>query len=273
MSIYHKEKPKYFDKCMQSIWDEQSIKADEIILVQDGKLTDKLYKAIEMWKERLGKVFKVISLEKNVGLGNALNEGLKHCSHEWVARMDTDDIALPNRFEEQCKFLDEDSDMALVGTWIDEYDMELKERISRRTPPQRYEDIVKFSKIANPFNHMSVMFKKSSVLKAGGYVDMQGREDYYLWIRMLQQGANMANLPMVLMKVRAGHEMIKRRHGYRYFAQECAFASKAYKIGYFDTFDFLRAIVIRALPRLLPKYILEKFYLLARKLTNKQANV
>lgn len=103
MSIYHKEKPEYFNRAIQSIWDEQSVKPDEIVLIQDGRLSDELYKAISKWKIKLGGVLKIIPLEHNVGLGDALNKGIKYCSYELIARMD---IALPDRFKKQLKVFD-----------------------------------------------------------------------------------------------------------------------------------------------------------------------
>ena len=128
MSIYHKEKSEYFNRAMLSIWDEQTVKPDEIVLVQDGKLTDDLYIVISEWKNKLGDILKVIPLEQNVGLGGALNEGIKHCSYELIARMDTDDIALPDRFEKQLKVF-ENSDIDICSGWISEFDSDENEII------------------------------------------------------------------------------------------------------------------------------------------------
>ena len=128
MSIYKKEEPKYFNRAMQSIWDEQTVKPDEIVLVQDGPLTDGLYKAIDEWKAKIGEVFKTVPLEKNVGLGEALNAGIKHCSYELIARMD---ISIPNRFEKQLKAF-ENNDIDICSSWVSEFDSDENEIISYR---------------------------------------------------------------------------------------------------------------------------------------------
>ena len=168
MSIYKKEEPKYFNRAMQSIWDEQSVKPNEIVLVQDGKLTDVLYIVIDEWKNKLSDVLKIIPLEQNVGLGDALNEGIKHCSYELIARMDTDDISLPDRFEKQLKVF-EISDIDICSGWISEFeDDEIKIK-SYKKLPENHDDIVKYAKVRCPINHPTVMYKKSSVEKAGGY--------------------------------------------------------------------------------------------------------
>ena len=122
MSIYNKEKPEYFNQCMQSIWDGQILKPSEIVLVQDGPLTDLLNQAVEKWKEKLGDNFKIIPLEKNVGLGKALNVGLSNCSNDLIARMDTDDICLPNRFKDQIDYMLNNPDVDVAGTWTAEID-------------------------------------------------------------------------------------------------------------------------------------------------------
>ena len=136
MSIYNKEKPEYFNRAMQSIWDEQTVKPDEIVLVQDGKLTDELYNSIEQWKEKLKKIFKTIPLEVNVGLGDALNIGIKHCNFELIARMDTDDISLPNRFEKQLKVF-ENKNIDICSTWVSEFEDDENKIISYRKLPEK----------------------------------------------------------------------------------------------------------------------------------------
>ena len=106
MSIYHKEKPEYFDQAMDSIWEHQTVKPDQVVLVEDGPLTTELYDAIKNWKVKLGEVLDIISLEKNLGTGGAKSIGLEKCKGDYIAVMDTDDISTPERFEKQIKFLE-----------------------------------------------------------------------------------------------------------------------------------------------------------------------
>jgi glycosyltransferase involved in cell wall biosynthesis len=118
MSIYSKENARYFDRAMTSIWDEQTVKPSEIILVEDGKLTDELYSSISQWKEKIGRTFRIVPLEKNVGLGDALNIGLQKCNYELVARMDTDDICVNNRFEKRLLVFRDHVDIDVCSSWL-----------------------------------------------------------------------------------------------------------------------------------------------------------
>ena len=219
ISIYYKEKPEYFDRAMLSIWDEQTIKPDEIVLVQDGKLTDELYVSINQWQDKLGDIFKTIPLETNVGLGNALNEGIKHCSHELVARMDTDDISLPDRFEKQLKVF-ENSNIDICSSWISEFDNDEAKIISYRKIPEKHDEIVSYSKNRNGVNHPAAMYKKAIVEKSGGYKKMMWFEDYYLWGRAIAGGAKLYNIQESLVSMRAGHEQLERRSGFKYAMSE-----------------------------------------------------
>lgn len=263
MSIYKKEEPKYFNRAMQSIWDGQTVKPNEIVLVQDGPLTDGLYKAIDEWKAKIGEFFKTVPLEKNVGLGDALNAGIKHCSYELIARMDTDDISIPNRFEKQLKAFEE-KNIDLCSSWISEFEDDENEIISYRKLPENHDDIVKYSKMRNPLNHVTVMMKKSIVDKAGGYKHMLGMEDYYLWVRMIMIDAKLYNLQETLVNVRAGSVMLTRRGGMVYVKAEITFLNELKKIGYLTTIEYLKNILIKVPIRLLSKGLLKFVYRLLR---------
>ena len=259
MSIYHKENPIWFDRAIQSIWDEQTVKPDEIVLVQDGKLADDLYSVIGEWKSKLGDVLKIIPLEQNVGLGDALNEGIKHCSHELIARMDTDDIALPDRFEKQLKVF-ENSDIDICSSWVSEFDNNEKEIVSYRKIPEKHNDIVSYSKMRSPINHPAVMYKKAVVEKAGGYKKMMWFEDYYLWSRMILKGAKFYNIQEPLVNMRAGYGQLERRGGFKYAIEEFKFLNRLKEIGFFSTSQFIKSVVIRFVARILPKSLLKNIY-------------
>ena len=263
MSIYKKEEPKYFNRAMQSIWDEQTVKPDEIVLVQDGPLTDGLYKAIDEWKAKIGEVFKTVPLEKNVGLGDALNAGIKHCSYELIARMDTDDISIPNRFEKQLKAF-ENNDIDICSSWVSEFDSDENEIISYRKLPEKHNEIIVYSKMRSPINHPAVMYKKSIVEKAGGYKHMLWMEDYYLWVRMIINGAKFYNIQEPLVNMRAGYGQLERRGGFKYAIEEFKFLNKLKKIGYLTTIEYLKNILIKVPIRLLPKELLKSVYGLLR---------
>lgn len=210
MSIYHKENSEYFDRTMQSIWNEQSVKPDEIVLVQDGKLTDDLYIIIEKWKIILGDILKIIPLKQNVGLGNALNIGLKECSYDLVARMDTDDICMPNRFEKQINFF-ENNDVDIIGSYCIEID-EDENRENLRKMPLNHQDIYD-NLFTNPFIHPSMMFKKSIIEKVSGYDKiLTRRQDYDLWFKCAKAGAKFANIDEPLLLYRFTNDTHKKQN-------------------------------------------------------------
>ena len=259
MSIYYKEKLDYFDRAMQSVWDEQSVKPHEIVLVQDGKLTDELYEVIEKWKNALGDIFKTIALEKNVGLGDALNIGIKECTYELIARMDTDDIALPDRFEKQLKAF-ENSNIDICSGWVSEFDSDEKEIVSYRKIPEKHDEIVSYSKLRNGINHPAVMYKKSADEKAGGYKNMIWFEDYYLWARMILNGAKFYNIQEPLVNMRAGYGQLERRGGVKYAIEEFKFLNRLKEIGFLSLSQFIKSVMIRFIARVLPKSLLKNIY-------------
>lgn len=263
MSIYYKENPKYFNRAMCSIWDEQILKPSEIVLVLDGKLTEELMQVILEWKNKLNEIMKIIVLEKNVGLGDALNIGLKECSCELVARMDTDDISLPNRFFEQIEIFDKNN-VDLCGSWIDEFDDNESKIISSRKVPEHNIEIIKFSKMRNPINHPTVMFKKQSVINAGNYKKMYSFEDYYLWIRMLMNDSDLYNIQKSLVKMRAGYNQLERRRGLKYLVYELKFWTRLYNIKYINFIELMKNLLIKLIIRIMPRTIVKNIYKLIR---------
>jgi glycosyltransferase involved in cell wall biosynthesis len=264
MSIYYKEKAEYLNRAMQSIWDEQTVKPNEIVLVQDGKLTDELYEAINQWQEKLEEIFKTIALEKNVGLGDALNIGIKECKYELIARMDTDDICTPDRFEKQLKVF-ENNNMDICSSWVSEFDNDENQIISYRKVPEVFEEIKHFAKQRNPLNHPAVMYRKKAVDKAGGYKKMMWFEDYYLWIRMLLNDAKFYNIQEPLVNMRAGYGQLERRSGLKYALEEVKFQKELLSLGFLNIFEFIRNVSIRFTSRVIPKALVKKIYKVLRR--------
>lgn len=258
ISIYYKENPIFFDRAMQSIWDDQTIKPNEIVLVQDGPLTKKLDEKIGQWKEKLD-ILKIVPLEKNKDLGGALRIGIEACSNEIIARMDTDDISFPHRFEKQIDFLRENPEISIVGSNIDEFEDNETKIVSKRVLPSSNNEIIKFSKYRNPFNHMSVVFRKSAILDVGNYKPFLLFEDYYLWIRLINSGYKTANLNESLVKVRI-KGMHQKRKGWSYIKNEIRLQKKFNHIGFTSKFEMFRNIIVRNIPRVLPLSILKFIY-------------
>jgi len=252
-SVYYKERSTNLELALESIWDNQSIKPNEIVLVKDGPLGDELECVIEEFRQIAP--LKVIGLKENLGLGKALNIGLAECSYDIVARMDTDDIAFPNRFEEQVDFMKNNPEVDLLGTWVDEFENDIDNVISHRRVPANHKDILTFMKKRNPFNHPSVMYRKSMVLAAGGYLDFHLNEDYYLWARMAAKGAKFHNTSKSLLFFRTGTEMFKRRGGWRYAVQDYKLQKEFKKLGIINSFEFISNTSMRCVARLIPNSV------------------
>ena len=208
MSIYKKEKPEYFSLCMKSLF-EQSIIPTEIVIVKDGPLTEELDNIIDEYINKYPNILKTVPLEINQGLGKALAIGVENCSHELIARMDTDDICAPDRFEIQLKEFEKNTDLDILGSCIIEFESTPNNVLSERNVPLEHNDIYNFARKRNPFNHMTVMYKKSKVLEAGNYQPPNGFEDYYLWARMLVNGCKAKNISKPLVYARTGLDMFE----------------------------------------------------------------
>ena len=219
MSLYIKEKPEYLRTAIQSMVD-QTYAPDEIVIVKDGGITEELQFVINEFSEKYPKLFNIVGYEKNRGLGLALNFGLEHCKNELIARMDTDDISRLDRCEKLLKVFEENSNIDIVGGDIAEF-IDLQDNIvAYRKVPTTDKAIKEYMKTRCPFNHMTVMYKKSAVIRSGNYKDLFWNEDYYLWIRMMEHSCVMGNTGDVLVDVRTGADMYKRRGGKKYFQSE-----------------------------------------------------
>lgn len=259
MSVYYKEEPAFLDESLNSIV-KQTLVPNEIVLIKDGPLTSGLDAVIDSYVNEYPQLFKIIPLEKNEGLGHALNIGMQYCSHELIARMDSDDINVHDRFEKQVKFLSENEDVAIVGAGIFEFKNKPGDTGSVKLLPAENEALVAYAKRRCPFNHSSVMFRKKYILDAGSYKSMPLFEDYYLWFRIISKGFIIANINEALLYFRIGNDVIGRRQGIGYVKKEIYFFKTSYREGIINTYDFWRALIFRVPLRLLPKSILSVLY-------------
>ncbi|MDD3014733.1 MAG: glycosyltransferase [Candidatus Gastranaerophilales bacterium] len=260
MSIYHKEKAEYLIQAIDSVIN-QTLKPSEIILVKDGPLTEELEEVITRYQNTYPGLFRIVALEINMGLGNALKTGVENCSYEIIARMDTDDIARPDRFEKQIKFLQENPDIDVVGSYISEFEEDPDQIVAIRKLPLHNEEITKFAKWRNPLNHMTVMFKKSSVLKAGNYnPPNRVLQDYELWVRLILNGSKFANIPDCLVNVRAGKTMLVRRKGFYYIKEESKLFFYFLMENFITPFEFLRNMFFKSLLRIIPDWSRQEIY-------------
>lgn len=259
MSVYFKEKSEFLKSSLNSVLN-QTLKPSEIVLIKDGELTDELNEVINQFVNNNPKLFKIISFKKNKGLGIALNEGVKACNYNIIARMDTDDIAKPFRFEKQIKFLTNNPEIDLVGSSVDEFEDNIDNVVAKKCVPKKHNQILKYAKKRNPFNHPTVMYRKNSVLTSGNYSDFLWNEDYLLWVNMIINEMKMHNIQESLLYFRSSSEMYKRRGGYRYALQEIKLQKKFLDLKFINYTEFIVNIFIRVGMRIIPNFLRKMIY-------------
>lgn len=218
LSVYKNDDPEHFREAVNSVINQTIIPA-EIVLVVDGPVPDTINNVITEFENSIYN-FKVLWLPENKGHAIARQTGIEETNNELVALMDSDDIAVSNRFEKQLKCFHKQPELDVLGGQIIEFVNSTNNIAGIRNVPLENEKIKEYLKTRCPFNQVTVMMKKSSMLNAGGYIHWHCEEDYYLWIRMFEKGCNFLNLPDNLVYVRVGSEMYKRRGGINYFKSE-----------------------------------------------------
>lgn len=268
MSVYVNESPQLLKRALNSVLKQNYPPAD-FILVKDGQLTEELESVIRdehQLFERADIHFIELKNSKNLGLGRSLNKGLKACKNELVARFDSDDLSLPQRMTKTIEWFREHPDTAIVGTQIYEYDHDEHHPFDIKQVPIDYEHIKKESVVRNPFNHMSVTFKKSVINKVGGYIDVPLFEDYYLWLRVIRAKYPVTNLEDVLVKAHVNREFAHKRGGMHYLKKELHFQNILVRDGFLNLPQYLCNVLIRGTIRLLPPDLLLVVYKFLRKL-------
>lgn len=258
MATYRGDLPEQLFAAGESIFNQTRV-PNELILVFDGPVD----LAHEQAVERIGKlgVVRVLRLECSLGPGGARHRGIVAAAHDVVAVMDADDLCVPTRFEKQLALI-ESGKADVVGGWIREFDCHPGDMETVRKVPQSHEEIWGYAKRRSPMNNVTAMFRRAKYLEAGGYTDMRTFEDYDLYVRMLLHGARFRNLPEVLVEVRGGREMFKRRGGWAQIPIESAMLYRMYRWGFFTFDEFLSNWLIRTSMRLLPNWIRRVAYLL-----------
>ena len=258
MSLYKKEHPEYLRIALDSMLN-QTVKPDEIVLVEDGPLTDELYAVVEEYKTHLH----IVVNKENLGLGLALNEGLKECRNELIARMDTDDISKPNRCEKQLKRFEEKPELAIVGSHIDEFVGTKENVISQRRVPLTSEAIYSYAKKRSAFNHPAVMYRKSAVLTEGGYANLKRNQDVDLFGRMLFKGHKAENIDEALLWFRSSDELAERRKSWENTKSYIDTIKNFWKIGYSSFGDYAKVAVAQTgmfiLPTKMQNWVYKKF--------------
>lgn len=243
ISLYDKEQPEYLDMALESILVNQMLKPDEVVLVEDGPINQELKEILEKYK-KLFKSLKVVSLEKNMGLGLALQKGIKECSQEFIFRMDTDDVSHPERFKYQVEYLKKNPEVKIIGANAVDFDKNINNVKNLRIFPETNENILKFSKRRCPFLHPTIGFYKDIVLEVGNYRDLLFFEDYDLFLRILNKYKGY-NLQKNLLYFRSNEGVFKRRGGFNYLKLEYKALKIFNKEKLMNNYYFLTNLIIR----------------------------
>ena len=227
MSVYKNDQPNYFQQAMDSII-KQTLIPNEIILVIDGPISNELKNVVDTYENKYSFI-KTIWLKENKGLGNALKLAVENAKYDLIARMDSDDIAICDRFEQQINIFKTNPNVDIVGGDISEFIDVDTNIVGIRKVPKENNEIREYMKTRCALNHVTVMFKKQTVIAAGNYQDWFWNEDYYLWIRMVLINTYFQNTGTTLVKVRVGKEMYKRSGGKKYFISEKKLQDFMYK--------------------------------------------
>ena len=257
LCVYKKDNPKHLSQSLESI-SKQTILPDEMVIVKDGPLTEELEAVLNNF------VFlndvNIIALPQNMTLGPARARGVEEARYNWVALMDSDDVCLPDRFKYQLSLISSNENIDIIGGQITEYDDIPGNAISIRSVPIDHEAILTRAKKRNPFNAMTVMFKREKAIQAGNFRYFPGFEDYDLWVRMIKNGARCANCPEILVHARIGNGLYNRRSGFGYICSEWKMQSNLRKLRITTGLEFIRNILTRIPIRLLPQKCLKWLY-------------
>lgn len=243
MSIYHKENPFHLELSLKSILIDQTLLPNEVVIVEDGPLTKELDEVLNKYVEQFPNIIKLFPLKENGGLGNALNYGLTKCKYDLVMRMDTDDIAVPNRFEIQINYMKKHPSVVACGGYIGEFEENLDEELRIKTMPCTHKDVLKYAKFRNPLNHMTVCFRKKDILEVGNYQPLHYLEDHYLWSRLLVNNKKIENISQILVYARIGNGFIDRRGSKNYIGGWKKLQSYLYKNKFINYFEMKRNLL------------------------------
>lgn len=250
LSVYRKENPDYLRQSLDSVF-SQTVRAAQVVMVEDGPLTPELDAVLEEYKSKYPEL-ELVLLSENRGLGLALAEGMLHCRYELVARMDTDDIARQDRFEKQLEAFSNNPALDVCGSHISEFEEDVDHIVTRRKVPLTDAEIKEYQRRRDGLNHVSVMFRKTAVLRAGNYQHCPLMEDTLLWVNMFKNGATAMNIDDELVYVRIGKGMYERRGGWEYYQKYKQARKKVYATGYISWWDYKYTLLVQLAVALMP---------------------
>jgi glycosyltransferase involved in cell wall biosynthesis len=247
--VYHGDRPDYLRRAFRSAVDDQTVRPDEVVIVRDGPVGDELARCLSELQASSPAPVTLVPLERNGGLGPALDHGLAASRFDIIARQDADDVSMPHRFEVELPLM-ENAD--IVGSGLLEFVTDTGETIGQRVPPTDPAQIQRYARMHDPFNHPTVVYRKTAVLAAGGYGDLPLMEDYALFARMLMGGARAVNVPEPLVFYRVGEAAFKRRGGRELLRSELRLQREFRRMGFTSRPQYVRNVLIRGGYRLVP---------------------
>ena len=258
IAVYHRDVPAWFEEAIDSMA-KQTLPPREIVVVEDGQLTEELYAAEQRCVERYPELLRIVTQEQNQGLAAAMRHGLQECSCEWIARMDADDVSDLRRCEEELRMaVAEGADV--VGCDCEEFFTSIEEPAAKRLFPATHDELVRFSRRRVPFCYPAVMMKKSAVLASGNYRDIFPHEDYDLFVRMLAHGCRSCSVKKILFHVRIGREFYGRRGGVQYVKTLLGYNVQLLRSGWMRPSDFIMRSCGNILVGLAPVPVRSWFY-------------
>lgn len=259
MSVYSGETAEFFEHAVCSML-EQTVKPAEFVIVCDGPLTPELDVVIEKYVSQYQEMFRIIRLKKNVGIGAAANIGVELCRYEWIAKMDSDDIAVNNRCQMQLERIEQEPRIAVIGGYIEEFEKDETRPFAVRTVPESNDEIWEFGKRRQAFNNQTVMLRRSVVQAVGGYSSLRRNEDFDLYARILASGYYAENIRAVLTKVRMNDCAHKRRSSMQTLKGCMISRWRAYRIGYASFADVAYCVLGQLLIVLSPARVQQYLY-------------
>lgn len=259
ITVYGGDHTEYVQAAFRSAVHDQTRRPSQVVLIQDGPVSVELSHLLVQLIADSPVEVTFLRLRQNRGLGPALDAGLRACRHDIVARMDADDIAVPHRFETQLPLIEAGAD--LVGAALLEFRTGIDDVVGLRTPPREPEDIARYSRLHDPFNHPTVIYRRSAVLAVGGYGgDLPLMEDYWLFTRMIANGAKVVNLEEPLVYYRVGDGAYSRRGGRALLRSELRLQRELRRCGFTTPTQYARNVIIRGGYRLVPTWIRRPAY-------------
>jgi glycosyltransferase involved in cell wall biosynthesis len=259
ISCYSKDDASSLKEALYSINESSELFDFQVVLVVDGPVGEELWSVIRGYKSASNNDVLVHPLTKNVGLGLALKYGASLCYGEYIFRLDSDDISIRNRVNTCVTFLDANTEVDVVGGYIEEFNVNPGDMKQIRQVPLEINEIRAYSKLQNPMNHVSVCFRASFFQKVT-YQDMPLFEDYYLWILALKKGLILRNINEVFVHVRVLSGIGSRRSGWNYFLKDVNIAKAIFDTGHINRYELLKYLAVRFIVRILPSQIISLCY-------------